>query len=227
MKATGTVKGSATATGVMRLKTGFAITHLRAAAQAARDAYKVEQDNAKAEFGPWFEEMMRLVPVSVVMAGAALEANANELIQDILDGSVHSPPTASRKELLKDLKDDHSGNAWCRYRRLALLMDKKPNTGTAPWHNAMLLVKFRNEFMHFKPSWDSDDIHSGKLVKGLKKKIPEVAAYKGNFLFPYGFMTYGCAKWAVQTVLTFSAEFAKLLGVKDKFVGPGLDFNLP
>jgi hypothetical protein len=44
---------------------------------------------------------------------------------------------------------------------------------------------------------------------------------------PYGFMTYGCARWAVQTVLTFSAEFAKLLGVKDKFVSPGLNFNLP
>jgi hypothetical protein len=83
--------------------------------------------------------------------------------------------------------------------------------------------------MHFRPSWDSDDIHSGKLVADLKKKIPVVAAYKskGNFLFPYGFMSYRCAKWAVQTVLTFSAEFANLLGVNDKFVGHGLDFNLP
>ena len=170
---------------------------------------------------------MRLVPVSVVMAAAALEANANELIQDIVDGSVHSPLPASRKELLKDLKDDHSGNAWDRYRRFALVMDKEPDKGTEPWRNARLLVRFRNEFMHFKPSWDSDDIHNGKLVEGLRKKIPVVAAYKRNFLFPYGFMTYGCARWAVQTVLTFSAEFAKLLGVKDKFVSPGLNFNLP
>src|ERR1700730_10266903 len=96
----------------LSLRSNFAINHLRAASEAARDAYKVEQANAKAEFGPWFDEMMRLVPVSVVMAAAALEANANELIQDIVDGSVHS-----RKELLKDLKDDHSGNAWDRYRR--------------------------------------------------------------------------------------------------------------
>jgi hypothetical protein len=150
----------------LSLRTNFAINHLRAASEAARDAYKVEQANAKAEFGPWFDEMMRLVPVSVVMAAAALEANANELIQDIVDGSVHSPLPASRKELLKDLKDDHSGNAWDRYRRFALLMDKEPNTGTEPWHNARLLVKFRNEFIHFKPSWDSDDIHNGKLVEG-------------------------------------------------------------
>ena len=51
-------------------------------------------------------------------------------------------------------------------------MDKEPDTGTEPCHNAMLLVKFRNEFMHFKPSWDSDDIHGGNLVADLKKKIP-------------------------------------------------------
>ena len=65
----------------LSLRSNFAINHLRAAARAARDAYKIEQANAKAEFGPWFDEMMRLVPISVVMAGAALEANANELIQ--------------------------------------------------------------------------------------------------------------------------------------------------
>jgi hypothetical protein len=104
-------------------------------------------------------------------------------------------------------------------------MDKKPNTGTAPWHNAMLLAKFRNEFMHFKPSVTT--FTAASWLKTLRRRYRRVAAYKGNFLFPYGFMTYGCAKWAVHTVLTFSAEFAKLLGVKDKFVGPGLNFNLP
>jgi hypothetical protein len=93
----------------MRLKTGFAASHLQIAAQSARKAHEIEKANAAG-----CDEMMRLVPVSVVMAGAALEANANELIQDIIDGSVVSPPT---EELLKDLKDDHSGNAWGRYRR--------------------------------------------------------------------------------------------------------------
>ncbi len=84
-----------TATVVARLKTGFAMTHLRAAARAARDAYGIEQANATAEFGPWFDEMMMLVPVSVVMAAAALEANANELIQyprQFSPLSAHSEP---------------------------------------------------------------------------------------------------------------------------------------
>jgi hypothetical protein len=69
---------------VARLKTGFAFSHLQIATRSARDAYKVEKESAGATFGPWFDEILRVVPVSIVMAGAALEAGANELIQDIL-----------------------------------------------------------------------------------------------------------------------------------------------
>jgi hypothetical protein len=216
-----------TAGATVSLKTNFAIQHLQAATRAARSAYEVEQAYATAEFGSWFDEMLLWVPVSVVMAGAALEASANELIQNILDGSTGLSLTDGRKELLRDLKKEQSGNATTRYREVALLFDKVPATGSVPWQDAALLVKFRNRFMHFRPSWDRDDIHGGCLVKELRKKIPTVPVYKGKFLFPYGFMTYGCTKWAVETVLTFSIEFTKLLGVKDTFALPGRDFRLP
>jgi hypothetical protein len=81
---------------------------------------------------------------------------------------------------------------------VALLFDKLPNKGIYPWRNADLLVRFRNRFMHFRPSWDTDDIQNDNLVKELRQKII-VAAYAGSkFLFPQGLMTYGCAKWAVH-----------------------------
>ena len=211
----------------LSLRTNFAILHLRAATRAARSAYEVEKANATAEFGPWFDEMILWVPVSVVMAGAALEAGANEVIQNILDGSTGLLLTDSRKVLLADLKNEQSGNATARYRQVALLFDKMPDKGSAQWADADLLVKFRNSFMHFKPSWDRDDIHSGDLVKRLKTRINIVPAYERKFIFPYGFMTYGCAKWAVQTVLAFSIELTTLLGVKDTFALPGFDFTMP
>jgi hypothetical protein len=69
------------------LRTNFAIHHLRAAARAAWSAHEVQQANATAEFGPWFDEMILRVPVSIAMAGPALEAGANEIIQNFLDGS--------------------------------------------------------------------------------------------------------------------------------------------
>ncbi len=164
--------------------------------------------------------MMLSVPVSIVMSGAAIEASANETIQDILDGGTGLPVPNSRKLLLQDLKSDRAGTAIDRYRRLALLFDREPDTGTAAWDNAKLLVSFRNSFMHFKPAWDHEkDIHEGALVGRLKTKIPIYRAYASNFQFPYGFMTYGCAKWAVESVLAFSASFTALLRVKDRFIG--------
>ena len=39
-------------------------------------------------------------------------------------------------------------------------------------------------------------------------------------------MTYGCAKWAVDTVLKFSSDFAELLGAQNK-CAPLEDFKLP
>jgi hypothetical protein len=190
-------------------------------------AHAVENPNTCAEMGPWFDEMLRLVPVSIVMAGAALEANVNEILQNIIDEHQQFSVTKSRLILLNELKEERSGNAPLKYRRLALLLDKEPVEGVEAWENAKLLVKLRNDFMHFRPSWDDDDIHNGKLVDAMKKKVRIAEAYKQNFLFPYGLITYDCAKWAVQTVLALSADFSNLTGVPDRFKLPGLDFTLP
>jgi|SRR6185437_1348955 len=216
-----------TIVGRMRLKTGFALNHLKAATNAARAAYKIEQANKGAAFGPWFDGLVVAVPVSVVMAAAALEANANESLQNILDGFTNHRLSPCGRTLLTDLKEDRSGNATEKYRRIALLTDKEPKTDHEHWRQAKLLLKFRNEFMHFRPTWDDEDFHSKGFTEEMKKLVPVVDAYKGNFIFPHGFMTYGCAKWAVETVLVFSHEFGKLLDIKNGFEAAASDFTLP
>jgi hypothetical protein len=136
------------------------------------------------------------------------------------------PLTKSRELLLKDLEKEKAGNACDKYRRLALLCDKEPQPGMTEWQNAGYLVKFRNALMHFKPAWDHEGIRdsNGKIVDYLKTRISH-AYNKPDF--PYCLMTYGCAKWAVTSVLNFSQRFSTLLGVKDKFASPSLDFTLP
>jgi hypothetical protein len=216
----------ATATAVMQVKTGFPASHLQIAANSARSAYEIEKAHATG----WFGEMMRLVPVSVVMAGAALEASANELLQDILDGSAKLPLSGSRRKLLTEPKDERSGNSIGKYERLALLLEKEPDTGTKIWENAKLLVEFRNQFMHFKPMIYLDNApDKHKLAKQLRLiKVPISSAYRNQMIqFPHSFMSYGCAKWAVVSVLNLSAEISQLMGVRNKFALPGLDFNLP
>ena len=65
----------------LSIRRNLAATHLQAAAAAARIAYEVEQGNDTNVFGAWFDQMIQTVPVSIVMAGAALEVSANEFVQ--------------------------------------------------------------------------------------------------------------------------------------------------
>ncbi len=52
---------------------------------------------------------MQYASVSVVMAAAALEANVNETISDILDGIAPLTITRERRELLADLRGGMAG----------------------------------------------------------------------------------------------------------------------
>jgi hypothetical protein len=203
----------------------FANVHLRAAVQAARNAHEVERT-----VHTWQDEMLIWVPVAVVMSGAALEASANELLQDIIDGKTTLPPkeTESNKEKLSRLLSENDGNAVKRHRKIANLFNRKP-TETAHWQNAWRLVQFRNAFMHFRPVFypNSTEKHRD-LIKELKDHVPMSKSWRApEIQFPYSFMCYDCAKWSIETVLAFSTEFAKLLDVKDKFRLPGSDFSLP
>lgn len=204
----------------LSLRSNFASQHLKVAIRDARNAHVVEQTNDIAQFGPWFDDMMMYVPVAVVMAAAAVEANSTEITQDFVDEMTRVQPTSALLKGLKDLSGDRSGHAMGKYAKLAGLLNKIPDVNSPAWRNAELLFRFRNSFMHFKPAWDDQtDVHDSELVKELKARVPVTPAYRSNFMFPYGFLTYGCAKWAVESATTFSAEFSALIGVRDRFAG--------
>jgi hypothetical protein len=217
--------GDFVSSGRLSLRSNLATQHLRVAVRDAQSAHAVEQANDTTQLGEWFDDIMMYVPVAVVMAAAALEANSNEIIKDILDKSKNVQLSGTQTMRLMDLKEDRSGGALEKYRKLAAILGKTPVVGSVAWGNAKLLFLFRNRFMHFKPAWDNEtDVHDGELVKGLKKVIPISPVYQSGFMFPYGFLTYGCAKWAVESAVKFSAEFATLIGVGDRFAGGS---NLP
>jgi hypothetical protein len=187
----------ATAQVTFKVKRNLAGVHLLSAASAAKKAHQTEQNNDTSKLGRWFDEMMQNVPVSIVMAGAALEVGANELILTILDRSTPLMPGLGASLQLREIKDDRSGNSLDRYRKIAWLFDKDPNKGSTPWQNADTLVHARNNLMHFKPVWEDAGvaIQESKLVAGLKSKVGILQAYTSPALcFPHSFMTYDCAK---------------------------------
>jgi hypothetical protein len=205
-----------------RLKTrsNFATQHLRSAIQDALGAHAVEQANDTSNCGPWFDDLMMHVPTSVIMSAAALEANSNEIIQDLIDRLSNNHSAATTLQGLTQLREDRSGWAMGKYEKLAGLLNKTANTSSPIWLDAVNLFRFRNSFMHFKPAWDHDaDVHNSELVEYLKTRLPIVAGYDSHFIFPYGFLSYRCAKWAVETARGFATDFSALIGEKDRFAG--------
>jgi hypothetical protein len=177
----------------MSVRVDFARHHLRAAAQAARITYNIEIAGNGKTLGPGFDEIIACVPVAILMAAAALEANSNELIQDIIDAGNKSGAIGKAKHLLlSDLKQAKTGDAVGRYRTIALHQDKVPDEGQAAWGEAALLIKFRNFFMHFKPSWASTDETPERLAKTFKKKFSIAEPFKQDafYMFPHACLTY-------------------------------------
>lgn len=215
--------GVATMSATLSVRSNFAIHHMHAAVKAARRAHEVEVANAGAEHGPWFDEMLHAVPVTIIMASAALEALVNEAVQDILDAHQTAPASEPQKVLLKELKDSTASNTLEKCSHVALLLGKLPDRGRTEWEEAKLLLTLRNRFIHFKPAWDHEEVHDSKLVRALKQRIPVYAPYAVVFQFPYGFITYGAAKWAVKTALDLAAHVTPLLGVTNRFAGQSYD----
>jgi hypothetical protein len=211
-------------------RSNFAIHHLRAALRAATTAYEIEQTNTGAAHGAWFEEMMVLVPVAIVMSAAALEANTNEIIEDMLgvDGKGSQEFVLSNEQVnrLCILKLKESGATMKRYAELADILGKKPAKGKSEWQNANALVSFRNSLMHFKPNWgDKTTEKQDNWIQPLRKRILSYPPYRGRF--PMEFITYSCAKWSVRTVLSFCSSFSAQIGVADRFTIKGRAYSLP
>jgi hypothetical protein len=101
--------GQVTSNAKLSLRSGFAGNHIRAAIRDAREAYDLEQNNDTTQLAAWFDDILAHVPAAIVMAAAAFEANANEIVQDYLDQP--SQLAAAQVCLFKDLLDDRSGNA--------------------------------------------------------------------------------------------------------------------
>jgi hypothetical protein len=202
----------------------FARHHMHSAVNAARRAHEIEITHSKEGHGSWYEEMLHLVPVAIIMADAALEAQVNEAMQDILDGKGTAQPDDAQKRCLRE-QLQKNGNAIGRCRQLLPVLGIEPSGDRSEWDEAKLLRDLRNGFIHFRPAWDHEGVHDSDWVKQLKLRVPIYAPYAERFQFPYGFITYGTAKWAITTALNFAAHVTPLLGVPSRFAKQ--DYSLP
>lgn len=85
--------------------------------------------------------------------------------------------------------------------------------GTLTWQDAALVVRLRNELVHYKSRW-GQELERTKLIQALRDKghpKPPFIDGSANF-FPRECLSASCARWAVESCVAFLDGFYANLG---------------
>jgi hypothetical protein len=99
------------------------------------------------------------------------------------------------------------------------LLGKAPiSKGSAAFQDARLLIRLRNELIHYKSQWDHE-VDQRTLVRGLVAKRFSIPPFRRDAspIFPKQILGADCAKWASATAPKFLNIFYDHLGVKSPF----------
>jgi len=203
----------------------FSIPYLCGAARYARESLALELGKPTDERAL----LHRAYVVSAVTnAAAALEAMINEAFADATEpegGCVQELSIEARSKLAR---------MWAvpKTSKFAILdkfdvahllitgqgLDRSHHR----WRNASWVVRLRNEFVHFEPSWQQHGERSPneqeKVERGLKGLFAENAiAGTGNPFFPDKLLGHGCAEWSVLSALDFADNFWAGIGCQPPY----------
>jgi hypothetical protein len=94
-----------------------------------------------------------------------------------------------------------------RYRLVLHLLKKEPlDPGGQPWQDAALVVRLRNELVHYKSRW-GEELERSALIRALQSKKhpkPPFIADAANF-FPHACLGATCATWAAESCVSWSS----------------------
>ncbi len=97
---------------------------------------------------------------------------------------------------------------------------KKPtfDKGRPPFQSAALVVRLRNELIHYKSRWGTE-MESSKLYRALinLRHTPPPFTDSTMKFFPHRCLSADCAAWALDSVVTFLEAFYSALGVESRF----------
>jgi len=218
--------------GSLKIKNYLSLYHILAAAYFARQCFKIEL--RKGEVSQKYNDNSAIEHRALVMACIAssvsfIEATINEVFADAADNQHKSEHIRQldkeTRDLLASLWEVES------YARTASTIDKYQSAlklgkkamlekGKNTFQDAKVLIDLRNALVHFKPEWviadtgrvDQSDLHI--LEKKLKNKFALNPFLRdARPLFPTLCMSHGCAKWAVDSAVTFVERFYQEMGM--------------
>jgi hypothetical protein len=194
----------------------FTSQFLRGAAIFTRRADEIETGGGSITEQLASEHMASVVG-AVTQSAAALEAEISEV-------AIHGPGhhlgsnglDASARSFLNPLADLIDREPTLRRYDLVLHLLSKPafDKGSSPYQEAALLIRLRNELIHYKSPW-SEQIASSALFAQLERfrfSLPAFVRPSENF-FPRRCLVAGIASWSVTTASAFVTAFYDKIGL--------------
>jgi len=162
-----------------------------------------------------------LITAAIMQCAAALETEAHEICTYGPGSHLGSNGTDQAAQgflaPLARLIDDQ--DTLSRYELLLYLL-RKPALprGADPYQSAALVVRLRNELVHYKSRWRAE-MPSAKLfaaLEGRRHRPPPFTAANMNF-FPHRCLSADCGAWAVVSCVAFLDAVYATLAVPSRF----------
>ena len=202
----------------MEVRYSFTAQFVRGGATFAKYAHEIEDTSFNSSDEASVAEHRSFVVSTVIQCAAALESEAAEIL---LHGPGHHLGSngidVPARDFLKPLADVIDDEPTLHRYELILHLLRRPSldSGGNPFQSADLLIKLRNELLHYKSKWQAE-MERQKLFARLKQlrfqKPPFVT--EDTTFFPHKCLSASLASWCVNTSVAFITEFYIQLGIE-------------
>jgi hypothetical protein len=211
--------------GTARSRMNFSLFHMMAAARFARQSGEIEIQHQGEPLGPFYDDISVLVASTIIMASTSLEAFINEVF---LNADMYLP--SSEAEIKANWPAIEKTEALEKFRTaMEMAGADKMKKGTRVYQNVSALIAMRNALVHFKPEWNDENKGHRKIAKQIYNKFPLSPFWQGDKTFPEKCMSYGCAKWCVESALKFVELFCSETSIENRYLNfmDRLNVSLP
>ncbi len=215
---------------MIKSRSYFSLNLIVSAARLAVDAKSIEDGAVGQDWQYYTTRTVQhrgAVISAIISAASFLEAFINELCADMDDVNLEYA-----KAVLPSVRETMAGLWNLGIPRTAgypivekyaivyfIVKNARLDISQGPSQNVGLLTTLRNDLVHYEPSWIDHSRGQMKNAHHLEKrfrsiKIPLNTLTGGQKPFyPDQLLGYGCAKWAVDTAVTFIDVFCKEIGI--------------
>ena len=200
------------------IRYSFTAQFIEGAALFAKKAHEIE-DSLVSTLTEEAKTLHRSFVVSaIIQCSASLEAEISEIVEY---GPGHHLGSNGideyAREFLRPLFNAIDSQSPLEKYKLVLHVLKRPalDSDGQIIENADLLVRLRNELIHYKSQWEVDQQKLFKRLKSLNFQKPGFVLSYSTF-FPHECLSASLASWSVITASTFLDHFYEKLGFESR-----------